>query len=61
VETATSTASATTSGGSGGSGGNATATGTGAPSQFTGAAARIGKTNAWVAMVGFGAVGLMLL
>ena len=54
-------ASATTSGGSQGSGGNATATGTGAPSQFTGAAARIGETNAWVAMVGFGAVGLMLL
>jgi hypothetical protein len=54
-------ASATTSRGSGGSGGNATATGTGAPSQFTGAAARIGETNAWVAMVGFGAVGLMLL
>jgi hypothetical protein len=41
------------------SGGNAT--GTGAPNQHTGAAARKGESNAWVAMVAFGAVGLVVL
>ncbi len=50
------TSTPTTSGSSAGN-----ATGTGAPSQYTGAAARTGQTNAWVAMVGFGAAGLMLL
>lgn len=50
------TSTPTTSGGSAGN-----ATGTGAPSQYTGAATRMSETNAWVAMVGFGAVGLMLL
>jgi hypothetical protein len=43
----------------GGSGGNAT--GTEAPSQYTGAAARKRESNAWVAMVTFGVVGLVVL
>jgi hypothetical protein len=43
----------------GGSGGNAT--GTGAPNQHTGAAARKGESNAWVEMVAFGVVGLVVL
>lgn len=42
-------------------GSNGTATGTGMPGQYTGAAAGKEVGGSWVALVGFGVVGLLVL